>query len=192
MRRKERGREKEKERERAILLHQPIQQMNYGPASFSRKDYKLILSPQDNYSKVQLLTQRYVWPRSAGSDTHPFYTFIFSLQHSKSAWWQWFISWCPFLSSSAILFHVQRSAQGPQSPQSPLQLNVSFSFYTVFSDQFVSPLFVFNEWGRGLGFWIYSTRCMTRWLLDEGAQELHFKSSGCSVTAALCWTTLWS
>lgn len=37
----------------------PIQRMNYGPASFSRKDYKLILSPQDNYSKVQLLTQHY-------------------------------------------------------------------------------------------------------------------------------------
>lgn len=46
-------------RQSAIQHHHPIQQMNYGPASFSRKDYKLILSPQDNYSKVQLLTQRY-------------------------------------------------------------------------------------------------------------------------------------
>lgn len=43
--------------ESAIQHHHFLQQMNYGWPSFSRKDYKLILSPQDNYSKVQLLTQ---------------------------------------------------------------------------------------------------------------------------------------
>lgn len=54
-----RERDSERERESAIQHHLPIQQMNYGPASFSRKDYKLILSSQDNYSQVQLLTQHY-------------------------------------------------------------------------------------------------------------------------------------
>lgn len=52
-------RERDCERESAIQHHHLILQMNYGPASFSRKDYKLILSPQDNYSKVQLLTEHY-------------------------------------------------------------------------------------------------------------------------------------
>lgn len=56
MQEKESG-ERDSQRESTIRHQHPLRQMNYGPASFSRKDYKLILSPQDNYSKVQLLTQ---------------------------------------------------------------------------------------------------------------------------------------
>lgn len=104
-------------REKEIQHHLPIKPMNYGAASFSRKDYNLILSPQDNYSKVQLLTSVSVWPCTTGSDTHPFYTFIFSLQHSKSAWWQWFIYRRLFLGSTAIL--LPRAAAGPRSHEPP-------------------------------------------------------------------------
>lgn len=104
-------------REKEIQHHLPIKPMNYGAASFSRKDYKLILSPRDNYSKVQLLTSVAVWPRTTGSDTHPFYTFIFWLQHSKSAWWQWFISRRLLLGSTAIL--LPRAAVGSWSHEPP-------------------------------------------------------------------------
>lgn len=104
-------------RERQIGHHLPIKPMNYGAASFSRKDYKLILSPRDNYSKVQLLASVSVWPCTTGSDTHPFYTFIFSLHHSKSAWWQWFIYRRLFLSSTAILLLC--AALGPRSHEPP-------------------------------------------------------------------------
>lgn len=44
--------------------------------------------------------------------------------------------------SPQLRHHSSSHATIGPSPLSPLELNVSFSFYTVFSDQFVSPLFL--------------------------------------------------
>ena len=114
----QRGRERDRERPHAVI--------NY-TLPFSHADYKLILSPQDNYSKVQLLTQNYRVAHSMGSDTGLFYTFIFSPNtvnlHAGSD-----LS-TRGLFPSPLPFFFTTIGRGPLSP---LELNVGLFFYTVF------------------------------------------------------------
>lgn len=143
-------------RERQIGHHLPIKPMNYGAASFSRKDYRLILSPRDNYSKVQLLAS--VSGPAPQVLTHTRFTHLFS--HSTTVNLHDGSDLSTAASSSApppFFFSVPHWAHGPMSPLEP---NVSFSLaHSVFGPICV-PACVCIEWAKRV------------WYLDFTSQDV--------------------